>query len=266
MRRESSTSTPRSTSQPDRAGELDLGRRRRRRRSRGRRRSARRCASSTRSSWIAVVVRSHSTSMPCVAQRALEHPAGGGVELALHQPVGEVDDGDRDPAVGDRARGLQAEQPAADHDRAARAVRAAADRAHVVAGAERRSRARCRRSAAGTRASRWRGRARRRRAASPSASVVDAPLGVDVGDRAAEARSRAPGTSGLVCSGRSVASRWPARWSVSPTRSYGQPALVAGERDARVAVLEAASRRWRRRRGRRRRSARAWRALAACAP
>ena len=49
-----------------------------------------------------------------------------------------MDHGHLDAAVGDRARGLQPEQAAADHHGAAGAVGAAADRADVVAGAERR--------------------------------------------------------------------------------------------------------------------------------
>ena len=138
----------------------------------------------------------HVDALP--AQRALEHPAGGGVELALHQPLAEVDDGDRDAAVGDRARGLEPEQAAADHDGAPRAVGAAADGADVVARAER-DRAldaldrRQERARAGGQDERVVGDRRR-------SSVVATPVaGVD--DRAGTARCRARGTSACCAAG-----------------------------------------------------------------
>ena len=52
------------------------------------------------------------------AQRRGEQRAGAGVELALHEPVEQVHDGDRRALRGDPAGGLEAEQAAADDGRA----------------------------------------------------------------------------------------------------------------------------------------------------
>ena len=71
------------------------------------------------------------------ADPPLEQPRGERVELELHQPVGEVHDGDVDAELAQPARGLEPEQPAADDDGGLRARRRAADRAHVGERAER---------------------------------------------------------------------------------------------------------------------------------
>ena len=132
-----------------------------------------------------------------LAQRALEHPGGGGVELAVHQPRAEVDDGDRDAAVGDRARGLEPEQPAADHDGAPRAVGAAADGADVVAGAERDRPL----DALDRRQERARAGGQDERVVGDRAGLGRRHAVAGVDDRAAAARSRSRGTSACCAAG-----------------------------------------------------------------
>ena len=63
---------------------------------------------------ICCVLRSNSTSMSRPLQRRGEQRAGAGVELALHEAVEQVHDGDGAALGGDAARGLEAEQAAAD--------------------------------------------------------------------------------------------------------------------------------------------------------
>ena len=60
----------------------------------------------------------HAEAQP--AQRAQQHPAGRGIELHLHQVRHQVDDVDLEALLEQAARGLQAEQAAADHRRHAR--------------------------------------------------------------------------------------------------------------------------------------------------
>ena len=62
------------------------------------------------------------------AQRRRQQRAGAGVELALHEPVEQVHDGHGAALRGDAARGLEAEQAAADDRRALDAALAAARR------------------------------------------------------------------------------------------------------------------------------------------
>ena len=88
---------------------------------------------------ICWVLRSSSTSMLQARERGGEQRRGAGVELALHEPVEQVHDGDRAALRGDPARGLEAEQAAADHRRATGIAgeRRAADRVAVLGAAER---------------------------------------------------------------------------------------------------------------------------------
>ena len=51
-------------------------------------------------------------------QRALQDPRGAGVELLAHELAGELDDRDHDAVGAQPGGGLEAEQPAADDDRA----------------------------------------------------------------------------------------------------------------------------------------------------
>ena len=235
VRSESSTSDAAADFEADPASQLDLGR------------DARRDDHELRLDHFAAgeldavvvdrgggAVAEHVDALP--TQCAFEHPPGGVIELAFHQAVGEVDDGDRDPAVRDRTRGLQPEQPAADHDRSSRPVRAAADGADVVAGAERRR--------ALDPLDRWKERARARRQHERVVGLLravgeggDAPLGVDIDDRAAEGdlAVQVPGlrvqreVGGGFVAGEMVAER---------DAVVRLTAFVAGDRDARVAVLE----------------------------
>ena len=50
--------------------------------------------------------------------RALEHERGAMIELALHQPVHEMEEGDAGAGLGEAVGGFEAEQPAADHHHA----------------------------------------------------------------------------------------------------------------------------------------------------
>ena len=70
-------------------------------------------------------------------ERREQPRAGRRVELALHQPVDQVHDGDLRPAGERAAGGLQAEQPAADHGHPRPAARGRAQRVAVFRAAER---------------------------------------------------------------------------------------------------------------------------------
>src|SRR6516165_12733670 len=48
--------------------------------------------------------------------RALEHPRRARIELALHQPVHEMEDGDVGARLGESIGGFETEEPAADDD------------------------------------------------------------------------------------------------------------------------------------------------------
>src|SRR5207245_10538079 len=48
--------------------------------------------------------------------RALEHPRRARIELALHQPVHEMEDGDVGARLGESIGGLETEETAADDD------------------------------------------------------------------------------------------------------------------------------------------------------
>ena len=76
-----------------------------------------------------------SAAMPR-APSARMHRGGARVELLGHQVVGGLDDRDRHAACAQAGRGLQAEQPAADHDRARAPRQRRARRATSRAGAE----------------------------------------------------------------------------------------------------------------------------------
>ncbi len=78
-----------------------------------------------------------STSHPEVLAAGAASTSGRGrVELGGHQVPVEVDDGDRDPAPAQPAGGLEAEQPAAEHDRVRGVDGAGDDVAAVVEGAQ----------------------------------------------------------------------------------------------------------------------------------
>src|SRR6185436_19389156 len=66
------------------------------------------------------------------ANPGLEQRGTGGIELARHETRRDLDDMGLDPGVEHRARCLEAEQAAADHGRALRAVAAGEDRVEVL--------------------------------------------------------------------------------------------------------------------------------------
>ena len=113
----------------------------RRRRRRDRRRDSCRPTSATPSTWplprIAVVVRPSSTLNAELLHLADQIVAAVGIELPLHQRRHQVDDGDVAALHLQPARGLEAEQAAADDDRLDAGPRALDQRARVVERAER---------------------------------------------------------------------------------------------------------------------------------
>ena len=72
---------------------------------------------------------------PLHLQRALEHRRRARVELLAHELAGELDDGDAHAARAQPGGGLEAEQPAADDDRAG-AGRRGGERVGVAPGAK----------------------------------------------------------------------------------------------------------------------------------
>ena len=80
-------------------------------------------------------------------------------------------------------------------------------------------------------------RASRTSSCDPSARVATR-RSVSTSTTAPQKRDLAVQVPGLRVQREVGGGSWPARWSLSATRSYGSTALVAGDRDARVAVLE----------------------------
>ena len=134
VRSASSTTMPRLTVMPGRARERRLGAHARRDDD-ARAGSSSPSSSTTRSASIRAALRPSRQTIPCASSARCRIARGAGVELLAHELAGELDDRDDDAVGAQPGGGLEAEQPAADDDRAG-SGRRGGERVGVAPGAK----------------------------------------------------------------------------------------------------------------------------------